>query len=132
MTNIDEWFEIDEAGAMANKMLQGAVVTSIRISEQTLGGDYDIAIHDRSASSDLLMSMRLTYAAHSLRELVEIEKDRSGGAPVLAGTRFRISRILAELADGMTVSKLAREFSLDKTKIVAVLRSMSIIFDRPF
>jgi uncharacterized protein (DUF433 family) len=81
---------------------------------------------------DVVMNARLTYAAHSLNGVIEISADRGGGLPVLAGTRFTISRIIAELADGMSVSKLSREFNLDKKKISELLHGIAIIFDRPF
>lgn len=83
-------------------------------------------------SADIVVSMRLTYAASMLKETVEINPDKAHGAPVLTGTRFKIARVLAELADGMTVSKMAKEFDLNKSMIVKLLHGLAIQLDRSF
>jgi len=48
-----------------------------------------------------------------------------GGRPVLEGTRFPVARILAELADGMTVRGVAREYALDLDKVKRALLSVA-------
>jgi uncharacterized protein (DUF433 family) len=44
-----------------------------------------------------------------------IERDplRRGGAPVLAGTRFPVSRLLSELASGRLLAEVADDYDLD-------------------
>jgi uncharacterized protein (DUF433 family) len=92
----------------------------------------ELSYSGSATSADIVMSMRLTHAAYILKEVVEINPDKAHGVPVLAGTRFKIARILAELADGMTVSKISREFDLDKAKIEKLLHGIAIKLDRPF
>lgn len=41
---------------------------------------------------------------------IEVDPNRCGGVPVVKGTRFPISQILAELADGATVKKLCEDY----------------------
>jgi uncharacterized protein (DUF433 family) len=86
----------------------------------------------KPVSVDVLVSMRMTYAAYLLNELIEVDGDKAGGTPVLKGTKFKISRILGEIADGRSVSKLAKDFRLDIDKVVAVLHGMAIYLDRSF
>lgn len=90
------------------------------------------AFVDKRVSADVLISMRMTYAAHLLNEVIEINAKKASGTPVLRGTRFKIAQILAELADDKSVSKLAREFDLDREKIEEMLHGMAILLDRPF
>lgn len=87
---------------------------------------------DKRISADVLVSMRMTYAAHLLNAVIEINAKKAGGTPVLRGTRFKVAQILAELADNKSVSKLAREFDLDRGKVEEMLHGMAILFDRPF
>jgi uncharacterized protein (DUF433 family) len=128
----DEWIARDEVSKIADLMLPDAPLLHWQRQLSKTEKEYTVVRSVKSVSADVLLSMRLTFAAHALKELVEIDSDKARGVPVLAGTRFKIARILAELADGMTVSKMAREFSLDKGKIVELLRNLAIQLDRPF
>lgn len=132
MNDIGGWIERDEAGDIALEMLEESPVIESKRDLLNIQNEYKIVTQRRSVTADILISMRLTFAAHTLKTIIEIDREKAAGAPVLAGTRFKISRVLAELADGMTVSKMAREFRLDKNQIVEFLRAISILFDRPF
>lgn len=81
-------------------------------------------------TADIELSARLTFAALSLRTLIDINPEKAGGSPVLSGTRFKISQVLAEIADGKSVKKLARDFNLDAGKISETLHAISIYLDR--
>lgn len=59
--------------------------------------------------------------AHSLRR---------GGLPCLRGTRFTISQVLAELADGCCIAELAEDFDLDVDMIEAALRELALTYER--
>jgi len=86
----------------------------------------------KSVSVDVLLNMRLTYAAHLLEKLVEIDPQKAAGIPVIAGTRFKISQLLAELAEGHSIAYIARQFDLEKAKLSEVLDGISIYMDQPF
>ena len=51
--------------------------------------------------------------------------DILGGKLCLAGTRFPVARLFAELAEGYTVSKVADEYDLDELQIRKVLASFA-------
>jgi uncharacterized protein (DUF433 family) len=125
------WIERDEVSKMASQMLPDAPLLKWQRNLSRTDEEFS-ASRGRVLSADILLGMRMTFAAHIVKDLVEINQHIAGGAPVLAGTRFKIARILAELADGMTVSKLAREFKLDKNQIVELLRALAINLDRSF
>jgi uncharacterized protein (DUF433 family) len=127
----EEWLERDEVSKMASQMLPDAPHFKWQRNLSKTDEEYSAA-RGRALSADVLLGMRMTFAAHILKGLVEINEHIAGGAPVLAGTRFKIARILAELADGMTVSKMAREFRLDKKQLVELLRALAITLDRSF
>lgn len=93
--------------------------------------NYGISGHNKSISGDALLSSRLVSAAHILNEVVEINPQKGGGTPVLAGTRFKISQVLGELADGKSIFKLCREYKRDRKKLVNLLRGLAIHLDRP-
>jgi uncharacterized protein (DUF433 family) len=93
--------------------------------------DYSIP-SSKSTDAGVLLSVRLTYGTLLLKECVDIDPDRMGGIPVLAGTRFPVAQVLGELADGTTVSKLAKNFNLDAELIASFLRGIAIHLDRPF
>jgi uncharacterized protein (DUF433 family) len=94
-------------------------------------GDYTEWKH-KPITPDIILSMRLTYAALMLRDLVDIDPEKASGIPVVCGTRFKISQLLAELADGNSVSKVAKEYRLDLRRLQDILHGLSICLDRPF
>lgn len=124
---------VNEVNEIADQMLPDAPLRYWHRSLAKSELNYLTPHHSKvPVSTDVLLSMRLTFAARLLKETVVIDPEIAGGSPVLAGTRFKIARVLAELADGMTVAKLAREFSLDKQKVSEFLRGLAIKLDRPF
>lgn len=126
-----DWIDKDGANEISNEV---RLTTTIKDWKVAAGAteDYKVSFGDYDISSDVLMSMRLTFAAQTMKDLVEIDPNIAGGVPVLMGTRFTVARVIAELADGTTVSKLAREFDLNKENVVEVLHSIAIKLDRPF
>jgi uncharacterized protein (DUF433 family) len=54
-----------------------------------------------------------------------------GGVPVLAGTRFPVPQVLAEIAGGSSVTEVAEDFDLDEDLIVRFLEGMAALLDRP-
>ena len=44
------------------------------------------------------------------------------GTPVVKGTRMPVELVLAELANGMTIDELQKEYRLTKVQIFAALR----------
>jgi uncharacterized protein (DUF433 family) len=124
-----DWIEKDDASEIANEMRPSVKQWKVTTSLVQM---YEFPDRDYAASSDVLMSMRLTFAAQTMKSLVDIDPSIAGGVPVLTGTRFTVARVIAELADGTTVSKLARNFDLNKDNIVEVLHSIAIKLDRPF
>jgi uncharacterized protein (DUF433 family) len=128
---VSKWVRKDEASDLADQMLFDRSEASWHSSNRNKQ-DKSLTVVVRTKSPDVLMSMRLTFAGAIFNELVEAHPRKAGGRPVLAGTRFKVAQIIGELADGKSVGKLAREFNLDKEKIVQLLRGMAIKLDRPF
>jgi uncharacterized protein (DUF433 family) len=85
----------------------------------------------KSVPTDLALSVRLTYSAATLNTLVEITPSKSGGVPVLSGTRFSVAQLLGELADGKSVAGISREFGLKRQHLAELLRGIAIQLDRP-
>jgi uncharacterized protein (DUF433 family) len=127
---VTEWIERDEGGRIADEMRTLTSYSGTGVIElQKTNMPVPVG---RYIPADVLMSMRLTYAAYTLKNLVEISLDKAAGVPVLVGTKFTVARIIAEIADGMSVSKLAREFDLNKDHIAEMLHGIAITLDRPF
>jgi uncharacterized protein (DUF433 family) len=66
-----------------------------------------------------------------LHDAVDFDRDTRGGVLVLHGTRFPVSRILAEIADDSTISELAEDFDLDVELLRKLLQGMAICLERP-
>jgi uncharacterized protein (DUF433 family) len=67
-----------------------------------------------------------------LCEFVEVDRDRCSGEPVLRGTRFPVSRLLAEVAEGKdSLSTIAEEYDLDKKKVLAFFEVLSLFWGTP-
>ena len=75
---------------------------------------------------------RARYAISMLRDCTEVNPRKCGGVPVLKGTRFSLAQILAEIAEGKSVSELAEDFELQPALIKEFLEGMAIALDRPF
>ena len=76
---------------------------------------------------------RIEYARELLEETVEVDSAISGGKPVLKGTRFPVSRVLAELAEGKSLRSISKEYDLDVEKHkIPVLEQVKIVCHNPF
>jgi uncharacterized protein (DUF433 family) len=58
--------------------------------------------------------------------MIEINKGKRGGRPVVKGTRFLVSDLLAELADDRKLSEIAESFDIKLSKLRNVLQYLSI------
>ena len=61
---------------------------------------------------------------------VEIDADRRAGVPVLRGTRFKVSQVLAQIAAGDSVEDLAGELELDEQLVKQFLRELAMALDQ--
>lgn len=95
----------------------------------TVWGDF--IAHDPGVHTTRWLCMRFVDAIFSLDEVVTVNMEVQGGIAVLDGTRYPLSRIVADLADNMTVAEIAEEYDLDEEKIVRLLESTAIILDTP-
>jgi uncharacterized protein (DUF433 family) len=70
---------------------------------------------------------------HLLAQIPEAETspELRSGVPVLRGTRFPLSRVLAELADDSRISDLARDYDLEVSTLKGFLEGLARMFDRP-
>lgn len=57
------------------------------------------------------------------------DPDRSGGRACLIGTNFTVARLIAELADGRSIKKVARDFGLADGLIVGALREVAMAYE---
>ena len=80
-------------------------------------------------SAESWITERSRQAMLMLRETVVIDPEIRNGVPVLKGTRFTISQLLAEIADGRNVEQLARAFALDIERIRDFLHGLAIHLD---
>lgn len=66
-----------------------------------------------------------------LKDCVEVNPQKRGGAPVLKGTRFSVAQLLAEIAEGRGVAEIAADFDLDLELIKKLLEGLALSFDGP-
>jgi uncharacterized protein (DUF433 family) len=85
----------------------------------------------RPLSPEEWLAERARHAMLMLRDCAEVNPRKRGGVPVLKGTRFTLAQILAEIAEGRSVTELAEDFDLDLEIIKQFLEGLSIYFDRP-
>lgn len=75
--------------------------------------------------------IKLTTDEESMfHECFQIDPDIRGGVPVLKGTRFTIAQVFAELAEGRSVTEIAKAFRLDEEQLKKVLNGFAIYLDR--
>lgn len=82
------------------------------------------------APSSMRTLNRLFRALQLLKDSVEIDPERRGGYPVLAGTRFKASQLLAQIAEGDSIDDLEENLGLDRDVMQQFLRALSICLDR--
>ncbi len=75
---------------------------------------------------------KFRLATLMMKECVEIDPETRSGVPLLRGTRFPVSRILADLADGLDVKEIADDYDLDLVLIMKLLDGMAAYLGRPF
>jgi uncharacterized protein (DUF433 family) len=63
-----------------------------------------------------------------LLDATESDKDKCGGRLLIKGTRFPVSKLLAELAEDETVSG---DFDLDQDLVAKILNGLALIFEYP-
>ena len=74
---------------------------------------------------------RTQCAVKALADVVDFDPERRGGSPVLKRTRFKVSQLIAQLADGDSVDSLVDELELDADNVRQFLHALSVILDRP-
>ena len=82
-------------------------------------------------TSEAWLAERARWAASALRGSVEIDPTKRSGIPVLKGTRFTISQLFAELADGRSILEIAENFDLDLATMKQLLQGFATHLDRP-
>jgi uncharacterized protein (DUF433 family) len=102
-----------------------------------LGPDHPLS-HPTSATEsgrpghEEWLAERARCALSMLRDCTEVNPRKCGGVPVLKGTRFSLAQVLAEIAEGRSVTELAEDFDLEPALIKEFLEGMAIALDRPF
>jgi uncharacterized protein (DUF433 family) len=61
--------------------------------------------------------------------MIEVNKNKRGGRPVVKGTRFPVSQVLEELRDDLKLSDIAKDYGLDLEALKSILRYLSIRMD---
>jgi uncharacterized protein (DUF433 family) len=64
-----------------------------------------------------------------LGKYVKVNERRLAGAPTVAESRFSVSQLLAELADGSTVNEIANEFEMPLEELKDVLHALALVFN---
>lgn len=88
--------------------------------------DIGIVVEDRTHH----MLHRLFRAMQILQQTVEIDPRRRGGTPVLRGTRFKASQLIAQIAEGDSIDDLEEDLGLDREVMQQFLKALSICLDR--
>lgn len=73
----------------------------------------------------------IKQAAEAIDARVEATGRKCGGVFVLKGTRFPLSQLFAELADGKSIQAIAKGFELDRDQMVALLHALAVCLDVP-
>jgi uncharacterized protein (DUF433 family) len=86
---------------------------------------------ERSRDAEVL-AFRIFTSMQMMHESVEIDPTKRGGVPVIRGTRFPVSRFLADLAEHGAVKEIADDYDISVIPMKEFLVSLSIQLDRPF
>ncbi len=105
--------------------------------DQGLGPDHPLSRSPSAGESgppghEEWLAERARSALSMLRDCTEVNPRKCGGVPVLKGTRSLLAQVLAEIAEGRTVTELAEDFELEPALIKEFLEGISIALDRPF
>jgi uncharacterized protein (DUF433 family) len=79
-----------------------------------------------------LFADQLRQAMIQLHETIEVDPQMRTGKPVIRGTRLTVAQILAELAEGATLSEIAEDFDVDLEPLRKALEAMALYLDEPF
>lgn len=60
-----------------------------------------------------------------LKACIEFEYNRRGGSPVIAGTRFTLAQVVAELAEGNSLNELTEDVGLPQEQVREALFVLS-------
>jgi uncharacterized protein (DUF433 family) len=74
---------------------------------------------------------RTQHASRELGDCIELNPLKSGGVPVLKGTRISVAQVLAEIGEGQTADEVARDFDLDVEVIKKLVKGLAVYLDRP-
>lgn len=77
------------------------------------------------------LAVRLVCGTRMLREAVDVHLEVRGSVPVLRGTRFPVSQVLAELADGRHIYEVAEDYDLEASDLESLLGGMAMCLERP-
>lgn len=85
-------------------------------------------------SSDVLQLLDHGDVVESLllADCIEVDPARRSGIPVLKGTRFKASQLLAQIAAGDSITEVIEDFELPEEIVRKFLQSLSMALDRPF
>jgi uncharacterized protein (DUF433 family) len=72
--------------------------------------------------------IRGLYLVHTS---VDVDKDIRSGVPVIKDTRFPVARLLAELANGLTINAIADDYDLNVDTLASLLDGMASCLNRP-
>jgi uncharacterized protein (DUF433 family) len=75
---------------------------------------------------------RLQRAYLDLEKYIESDRDKSGGVPVIRGTRVKVAQLLAELAEGQDITEIAEDLDLDQETLSVIMKRLAVLLDRPF
>ena len=84
-----------------------------------------------TTSTDAYIQCQI-HGLRSLHETVEISSDLRGGIPVLKGTRFTISQLVAELSDTSGPAEIAENFDLDEEQIKTFLDGLAMLMHKSY
>jgi uncharacterized protein (DUF433 family) len=87
----------------------------------------EMANENSMVADDLIMRTR--HAMLALKDCVEVNTQKRLGAPILKGTRFTVSQLLAELAEGRSVVEIADDFDLSQDTIRKLLDGLALCLD---
>lgn len=75
---------------------------------------------------------RTRQAMGVLSQSIERDPRKLSGVPVLAGTRFSVPQLFAELSDSDSIDEIADEFQLDAEQIRVFLQALSVFLNRSY